>query len=653
VLWVWGPVTMHSISMAGIDSANDGSGDIMDLVARMDAVEGCTALLLDSFMQGTIYKLFLQKWSMYGYFLHYARRLLDAIILGLLCYIGLSLKNDVRSQPELKWAAVVMLGLMAIVATEEALVIAMWVVNNRGEEGSKPTLGKLIQQLNNFCRLHSVHMLFVAYLYMTAAGFIILGGELIDPIDVFCRGESGEDLCMLSNGTNATSLAATSLAATARRQLKAGGSVTSNTGSGPSAIRGGLGYAAIPDSYVGDMYFLGDDELTGELAGVFWIMLSMGIFTYFYYFNLKLFMPFEAINIFQLSVFQVLRKDFTTFLSLFAMFISNFYFTLYFLYPRAGEVYLPFVKEYNSWYTALRTLLELGFTGSPPPINLEMTNWESLSSSQTVAMFMWLFMFLLYAIYSVILLLNLLIAMLSFTFDNVREQSTLECRTAFAQAIQRLELLASLLRMRTKVGELKGDQYTIEFRSVGESVETPQGEGSNDPFAPAAKSGDDQRGQAMRIESKCDGLQKQIDDLKRILTERLPAPPSSSHQMRTVTRQVRTMSQVVHRAAALVDGSMPATKDTFTERAHSQSARVHDALGHGCSRPMGDVASVLLFKSKLHLLMDRRKGGKQGEVGVSLGRRSSLPHSGSSSGSRVQGPGSSSSLPTRRITYDS
>ena len=91
---------------------------------------------------------------------------------------------------------------------------------------------------------------------------------------------------------------------------------------------------------------------------------------------------------------QVLRKDFTTFLSLFAMFVSNFYFTLYFLYPRAGDVYLPFVKEFNSWYTALRTLLELGFTGSPPPINLQETNWQSLSSSQTVAMLMWLSMLL-------------------------------------------------------------------------------------------------------------------------------------------------------------------------------------------------------------------------------------------------------------------
>jgi len=232
----------------------------------------------------------------------------------------------------------------------------------------------------------------------------------------------------------------------------------------------------------------------------------------------------------------------------------------------------------------------------------------------------------------VILLLNLLIAMLSFTFDNVREQSTLECRTAFAQAIQRLELLASLLRMRTKVGELKGDQYTIEFRSIGESVERPQGEGSSDPFAPATKIGDDQRGQAMRIESKCDGLQQQIDDLKCFLTERLPALPKPSPQMRTVTRQVRTMSQVVHRAAALVGTDGP-----FTDHAHG--ARAHDVLGQGSSRPLSDVASVLLFKPKLHLLIERRKASK--ELGGPIGRRTSMTRQGSSS------------LPTRRITYDS
>ena len=36
VLWVWGPVTQHSINLRGIDSAGPGGGDIMELVARIE-----------------------------------------------------------------------------------------------------------------------------------------------------------------------------------------------------------------------------------------------------------------------------------------------------------------------------------------------------------------------------------------------------------------------------------------------------------------------------------------------------------------------------------------------------------------------------------------------------------------------------------------
>ena len=110
VLWVWGPVTMHSISMAGIDSANDGSGDIMDLVARMDADAKCTMLLLDTFMQGLVNKLFLQKWDMYGRKLHYARRIIDLTIITLLCYLSMMLKLSIANQARLVSVAALMLG---------------------------------------------------------------------------------------------------------------------------------------------------------------------------------------------------------------------------------------------------------------------------------------------------------------------------------------------------------------------------------------------------------------------------------------------------------------------------------------------------------------------------------------------------------------
>lgn len=61
ILWIWGPVTQFSMNLQGIDSAGEGGGDIMELVAREDAFRDTCALLLDSFMLGFINKLFLSK----------------------------------------------------------------------------------------------------------------------------------------------------------------------------------------------------------------------------------------------------------------------------------------------------------------------------------------------------------------------------------------------------------------------------------------------------------------------------------------------------------------------------------------------------------------------------------------------------------------
>ena len=113
VLWVWGPVTMHSINLAGIDSAGDGNGDIMELVTRMDADTGCTSLLLDEFMQGLVYKLFLDKWKLFGSKLHYARRLVDFLILGLLVMMAMTLKFSVDNQPTMQPVAIAILALQA------------------------------------------------------------------------------------------------------------------------------------------------------------------------------------------------------------------------------------------------------------------------------------------------------------------------------------------------------------------------------------------------------------------------------------------------------------------------------------------------------------------------------------------------------------
>ena len=53
-----------------------------------------------------------------------------------------------------------------------------------------------------------------------------------------------------------------------------------------------------------------------------------------------------------LSVVKMLKRDLMVFLVLFTFFMLDFYFALYVLYPRAGDVYLPQALPFNTWCAA-------------------------------------------------------------------------------------------------------------------------------------------------------------------------------------------------------------------------------------------------------------------------------------------------------------
>ena len=173
---------------------------------------------------------------------------------------------------------------------------------------------------------------------------------------------------------------------------------------------------------------------------------------------------------------------------------------------------------FNKWYNALRSLVELAFTGSPASINLEVENFVELSKSQVAALGLWFALYILYILFSLILLLNLLIAMLSFTFDTVRDESTLQCRTSFAQLIMRFEIAAASLNMPTCVGEMKeGGKYTYDFRQVAESVEGGVATGgSSDPFANQTSSA---TGSTARLEQKLADLSAELAAVRQSVKE--------------------------------------------------------------------------------------------------------------------------------------
>lgn len=129
ILWVWGPVTQHSIDLRGIDSAGAGGGDIMELIAHMEAGKRTTELVLDSFMGGFIYSLFIEKWHKYGRKIYYSFMLIDLINLLLLVVLAFALKSAPDDVERLHPLCVVMLCLMALGTAREARTTWLFVKN--------------------------------------------------------------------------------------------------------------------------------------------------------------------------------------------------------------------------------------------------------------------------------------------------------------------------------------------------------------------------------------------------------------------------------------------------------------------------------------------------------------------------------------------
>ena len=69
--------TLHEVNFAGNNATARSLGQV---VAALDATQRTRELLLDSFMQGFLYRLFEEKWSKYRV-LYVTRLVLDVLVL--------------------------------------------------------------------------------------------------------------------------------------------------------------------------------------------------------------------------------------------------------------------------------------------------------------------------------------------------------------------------------------------------------------------------------------------------------------------------------------------------------------------------------------------------------------------------------------------
>ena len=358
-LWIWGPVTQHSLDLAGIDSAGDGGGDLMELVSRVDAVRECTSLLLDSFLQGFLYKLFVAKWTNFGWKIHVLFQAMHLAILSVLLGISMRLKSSVTevqvrtrlvqapappccclaarrpdahhmAQPPAgashvtcpplrqtsvracairsllprrhassaqtsRWLAVVGLALISASTALELTVGYLFHRKFRGTGDARLSQGSMLHNLLRWAHQQSVDRLLIAHLLAAAACVVVLSVDLGTDGGPRGDGAQGAD----EGFANASGL----LSATA------GGALEPRE-----------------DMDVIGMVFAGD---TDELAGALWITLALAILATSSHLADELFAPFESLCVLAISVGKMLKRDLSTFLLLFGFYGTAYYFTLY------------------------------------------------------------------------------------------------------------------------------------------------------------------------------------------------------------------------------------------------------------------------------------------------------------------------------------
>jgi len=247
-----------------------------------------------------------------------------------------------------------------------------------------------------------------------------------------------------------------------------------------------------------------------------WLLLSTAILCNMGYLSTVLFASFEKMSVFMLSVAQMFKDDLFVFILLFSYFMVAFFSAMWVLYPRAGDAEIAIAPQFNEWYEALRAHIEVPMIGQATRLHFNPENWEGLSAMAIIDIAIWSGLYYFYVLVSLILLLNLLIAMLSHTFAKTKEESILKYRIAFAGAVLKLELAAQSFGITTNVGEKKedGSGYVYAFRSVVQNSEGGGTGGSeHDPFVAP-----DDGGPMMRLETRLKATEGKLDTLLDMIT---------------------------------------------------------------------------------------------------------------------------------------
>ena len=492
VLWVWGPVTNHALDLSGVDSSMAGGGDIMDLIVRDDASLRTTELLLDDFMNGFLYRLYMVKWHLYARRLHYLRLLLDGTLVLSLAIQSFWLKTEPSQAFESStliaqnWLHVLLIGIAIVL---EIFMVVLSARNERRQLDEQSGWRSASHQARRFFVQHGVHVLFASH-FFTLFGCALLGipGALPHPAcaPAPVTGWYQTWIDEQEAKANITHMCA-------GRRLRGAGGGGSGGGSDSSASFSGESDGALYVTW----------EITDEGRwALLWISQAAALALLVFHLATAVATQFENLHITLCLLRKMFLRDFLSYLSAFSFIFAAFYLALFIVYPRSGSHVLPHSRDFNSAHRSFFALLDMAFLAEKVDFDVLPAGWNAIGIEQKVGFALWILLYYLFLVVSCILMLNFLIAQMSHTIDGVLAAATLQSRLGFATHVMKLELLASFIGMETRVGERTDfGTYIFTFKSYAHGVNEGDDEtgsadnldvldmdhsdmGIGDPFAP-------------------------------------------------------------------------------------------------------------------------------------------------------------------------
>ena len=513
-VWKWGPVTQYEIDLEGIDSAGEGGNDLMELVGSSEASKETASMILDTFMNGLVNDLFIQKWERFGRKVWSFVVLVDGFCLLCLVMFCFALKLEWLDRHDYAsglLAPVTLASIGMALALDIVFIICWWQNYEFDCSSSEPftktrmKIKKLIDWQDSF----SLPGKYFAHLLTAICCIMVISGITADGSDI--ARHSRRDARHLQTATpqfgvwhDAPMAFESPLVEPAVADFddhRDGGAWAEDA---EHALRSLKARSHISNSQPGYAGYYGQANAEEDDANPEFQMdkrpfalLALAFYLQAGRFIDLIITPSPRLAVFLLTVKKMMSEDLTTFMSLFMMFMISYFIAMFITYPAPG----PQVPQFNNFYTAFKGLLDLALIGEPMDLVIFEGEAEpgeshlSLNPWDRTELYLFVAFYYMYVLVAVVLLLNLLIALMGNTFTKVQEDAVLQYRRDFARRILRLELIAlpPLVHNEQRfVGERNqtNGKYFHLFRAVEANVEGVAARGGSNIFDAADEDAD-------------------------------------------------------------------------------------------------------------------------------------------------------------------